>query len=96
MEWWRDLTVSRWSSGSMPQYAVFGEQWDTYLYGVLYAYRNVPHESTNEKPSFLLYGVDCRSPTEAALLPPSEVEIRDLDVASGTDATSSRTLQVLL
>ncbi len=29
----------------------------------------MPHESTGEKPSFLLVGVDCRSPTEAALLP---------------------------
>ena len=34
----------------------FGVQWDTYLYGVLWAYRNVPHSSTGEKPSFLLYG----------------------------------------
>ena len=47
----------------------FGVQWDTYLYGVLWAYRNVPHSSTGEKPSFLLYGFDCRHPTEAALLP---------------------------
>ena len=34
--------------------AQFGVQWDTYLYGVLWAYRNTPHESTGEKPSFLL------------------------------------------
>ena len=61
--------------------AVFGEEWDTYLYGVLYAYRNIPHESTGEKPSFLLYGVDCRSPTQAALLPPSDVTVQDLDVS---------------
>ena len=38
--------------------------------GVLWAYRNTPHDSTGEKPSFLLFGVDCRSPTEAALVPP--------------------------
>ncbi len=50
--------------------AKFGHQWDTYLPGVLWAYRNTPHESTGENPSFLLYGVECRSPTEAALLPP--------------------------
>lgn len=50
--------------------AKFGGQWDMYLPGVLWAYRNTPHESTKEKPSFWLYGVDCRSPTEAALLPP--------------------------
>ena len=33
------------------------------------AYRNVPHDSTNEKVSFLLPGVDHRTPTEA---PPKE------------------------
>ena len=49
--------------------AEFGTQWDRYLSGALWAYRNVPHDSTGEKPSFLLYGVDCRTPTEAALLP---------------------------
>ncbi len=34
----------------------FGTQWDRYLSGVLWAYRNTPHESTGEKPSFLLFG----------------------------------------
>ena len=48
----------------------FGPQWDRFLPGVLWAYRNTPHDSTGEKPSFLLFGVDCRSPTEAALVPP--------------------------
>ena len=33
--------------------AQFGVQWDTYLGGVLWAYRNTIHESTGEKPSFL-------------------------------------------
>ena len=47
----------------------FGPQWDRFLSGVLWAYRNTPHNSTGEKPSFLLFGVDCRSPTEAALVP---------------------------
>ncbi len=61
--------------------ATVGDEWDTYLYGVLYAYRNIPHDSTGEKPSFLLYGVDCRSPTEAALMPPSDVTMNDIDVA---------------
>ena len=40
----------------------------------------LPHDTTGEKPSFLLFGWDCRSPTEAALLPMSDVEptsIRD-------------------
>ena len=51
--------------------ADFGVQWDRYLPGVLWAYRNTPHDSTGEKPSFLVYGVDCRYPTKAALLPPT-------------------------
>ena len=51
--------------------AEFGPQWDCHLPGLLWAYRNTPHESTGEKPSFLLFGWDCRSPTEAALLPVS-------------------------
>ena len=58
--------------------AKFGGQWDMYLPGVLWAYRNTPHESTKEKPSFLLYGVDCHSPTEAALLPPEGLELTDV------------------
>ena len=52
----------------------FGKQWDQYLSGLLWAYRNTPHESTGEKPSFLLFGFDCRSPTEAALLPPDGID----------------------
>ena len=59
--------------------ARFGMQWDTYLHGVLWAYRNTPHESTGEKPSFLLYGHDCCSPTEAALLPSSRLEPVDVE-----------------
>ena len=47
----------------------FGVQWDNHLAGILWAYRNTPHDATGEKPSFLLFGWDCRSPTEAALLP---------------------------
>ena len=54
--------------------AEFSTQWDRYLPGALWAYRNLPHDSTGEKPSFLLYGVDCRTPSEAALLPPPNVE----------------------
>ena len=42
--------------------------------GELWAYRNVPHNSTNEKPSFLLLGTDGRTPLEAALLPLQELE----------------------
>ena len=59
--------------------AKFGRQWDRFLPGVLWAYRNTPHESTKEKPSFLLFGMDLRSPTEAALLPPDPVHPGDLE-----------------
>ena len=33
--------------------ATFGSQWDQYLSGILFAYRNVPHDSIGEKPSLL-------------------------------------------
>ena len=56
------------------QAATYGLQWDKYLSGVVWAYRNTPHETTGEKPSFLLFGTDCRSPTEAALLPPTDID----------------------
>ena len=53
--------------------ARFGKQWDQYLSSVLWAYRNTPHESTGEKPSFLLFGWDLRSPTEAAFVQPANM-----------------------
>ena len=49
--------------------ARFGSQWDIMLPGVLFAYRNTPHESTGEKPSFLTFGVDLRTPPDAAWMP---------------------------
>ena len=52
----------------------FSNQWDTYLSSILWAYRNTPHESTGEKPSFLMFGLDLRSPTEAVYLNPSTVK----------------------
>ena len=58
--------------------AVLGAQWDQYLSGLLWAYRNTPHNSTGEKPSFLLFGMDCQSPTEAVLLPSSTFEATDV------------------
>ena len=56
----------------------FGNQWDRYLSGVLWAYRNTPHEATKEKPSYLLFGTDCRFPTEAAFLPTEPTEYGDI------------------
>lgn len=50
----------------------YGNEWDQHLYGVLWVYRNTPHETTGEKPSFLLYGRDLRSPVEAELLFPDQ------------------------
>ena len=57
----------------------FGPQWDKFLPGVLWAYRNAPHGTTKEKPSFLMFGLDLRSPTEAALLPAESLEPTDVD-----------------
>ena len=57
---------------------LYGKQWDQYLHGVLWAYRNTPHEATAEKPSFLLFGRDCRYPIEAAFLPADEVQTAEL------------------
>ena len=58
--------------------ATYGNQWDRYLFSALYAYRNTPHKSTGEKPSYLMFGIDCRTPTEAAFLPPSQLQISDV------------------
>ena len=57
--------------------AHFGDQWDRLL-SVLWANRNTPHESTHKKPSYLLFGFDCRTPTEAALLSPTPMEQVDM------------------
>ena len=51
----------------------FVVQWDQYFHGILRAYRNTPHSSTGEKPSYLLFGYDCHFPTEAALLPEKQI-----------------------
>ena len=51
----------------------YGEQWDTYLPLVVWAYRNVPHEATREKPCFLLFGMDCCTPLESMYLPPTDL-----------------------
>ena len=56
--------------------AKFHGQWDRFLPRVLWAYRNTPHESTKEKPSFLLFGIDLKSPTEAS--PPDSLTPTDL------------------
>ena len=56
------------------QVAKLGKEWDAYLPGALWAYRNIPHTSTGEKPSYLLFGYHCRSPTEVALLPASSYQ----------------------
>jgi len=50
----------------------FGTQWDQRSSGVLWAYRIMPHDTTGEKPSYLLFGIDSWSPTKAELAPPAE------------------------
>jgi len=59
--------------------ARFKAQWDRYLPGVLWAYRNTPHEATGEKPSFLLLGHDCRTPTEACYLPDTSKQVGSVE-----------------
>jgi len=58
--------------------ATCGSQWDKYFSGILFAYRNILHDSTGEKPSYLLFGMDCTTPTEAALLKPSSLQPGDI------------------
>ena len=58
---------------------VFGKHWYKFLPGVLWAYRNTPHDSMGEWPSFLLFGIDCRSPAEAAYLKPTDIYPVDID-----------------
>ena len=60
--------------------AKFGMQWDQYISVVVWAFCNTPHSSTGEKPSFLLFGFDCRSPTETAFLPIRTKSLRATDV----------------
>ena len=48
-----------------------GKDWDHHLPFVLFACRASQHQSTQESPSFLLYGRDPRLPTEDMLSPPS-------------------------
>ena len=61
--------------------------------GVLWAYRNTPNESTREKPSLFLYGMDLRTLTEAAFLPSSTwipAEVSDYRDELILSLTSSR------
>ena len=59
--------------------ARFQTQWDRYLPGVLWAYRNTPHDSTGEKLSFLLLGHDCRTLTEACYLPDTPAQVTSVE-----------------
>ena len=54
-----------------------GREWDTFLYGILLAYRNGRHSSTQESPAFLVYGTDLRLPMEAAYLCSDTVQYVD-------------------
>ena len=58
--------------------ATYGSQWDRYLSGILFAYWNMPHDSTGEKPSYLLFRVDCRTPTDAEFLNPTTLQLTDV------------------
>ena len=58
---------------------VFGKQWDKFLPGMLWAYKNTPHYSTGDKLSFLLFGIDCRLLTEAAYLKLTDIYPVNID-----------------
>ena len=60
--------------------ASFGKQkqWDQYLPGLLWAYRNTPHTFTGEEILFLLFGIDCRSTIESSYLPTSKISQTDV------------------
>ena len=60
------------------QAETYSVQWDQYMYGVLWAYRNTQHSSTGEKLSYLPFGMDCHSSTEVALLPPKHLTPTDI------------------
>ncbi len=64
-----------------------GQDWDTHLPYVLFAYRASRQESTGESPFFLLYGRDPRLPTELQLDAPSTRIEYDLDTYKGEVAT---------
>ena len=71
----------------------FGIQWDQYLPGLLWAYRNTPHKSTGEKLSFLLFCIDRRTPSESALLSPIDpTEVSDYREELMLSLSSARTL----
>ena len=59
--------------------AVCGDQWDKYLSRVIWAYRNVPHDSTGKKSSYLLFGTDLRSPAGAAVFPATLLTLTDVE-----------------
>ena len=67
--------------------ARFSPQWDKYLSAVLWAYRNKPHKTT-EKPSFLLFGVDLHSPTDAAYQNPNTLITGAVEITKKLLATS--------
>ena len=73
---------------------MFASQWDQYLPGVLWAYRNTPHDATGEKPSFLMFGVNLRSLTEAAIIPAETVHECDVKQELILSLSSARELAV--
>ena len=47
-----------------------GQDWDTFLEPLLFAYQTTPYSSTGESPFFLLYGRDAKLPTALDFYPP--------------------------
>ena len=50
----------------------FGTHWDNYISGILWGYRNTPHESTGP-----IVWNGLQPPTDAALLPPTPIQAAD-------------------
>lgn len=77
---WRDgWTFQLHTKSALRKHAAkFERQWDKFLPGILWSYRNTPQDSTGEKPSFLLFGLDCKSPTEATFVHGTSLYLTDL------------------
>jgi hypothetical protein len=53
----------------------------------------MPHEATGEKPSFLLFGMDLRTPSEAAILPATPSVIKTIEKNTSARELAARSIQ---
>ena len=64
-------------------------EWDQQLPTLLFAYRSMVQESTQESPFFLLYGRDPRLPTESVLGTRNEAYLVETQTTTGQHPTSA-------